>query len=52
MSRPVLIVLLTVAVILIVQGRRSHQQRYGNLVAVAGFALLVLTGVLRLLLGG
>ena len=51
MSLPVLIGLLTVAVILIVQGRRNHRKRYGNLVAAAGFALLVLTGVLRLLLG-
>jgi uncharacterized membrane protein len=51
MSRPVLIALLTLAVILIAQGLRNRRQRSGNVLVAAGIALLVLTGVLRFVLG-
>lgn len=52
MSRLVLIGLLTLGVILIVLGRRNARGPYGNLLLAAGVALIVVTGVLRLILGG
>ena len=49
MSQPVLIALVIVAAVLIVFGRLNHRTRWGNWVAVAGFAVLALAALLRVL---
>jgi ABC-type Fe3+ transport system permease subunit len=51
MSRPFATLLAIVSAILIVYGRVNHRSRWGNWIAVAGFAVLVLAGVLVLLAG-
>ena len=43
MSSPVLILPIAVAVILIVYGRVNHRRRWGNWIAVAGYAVLAVT---------
>ncbi len=48
MSRSLSILLVGVAVILIVGGRLNHGVRWGNRVAVAGFAVVALAGALAL----
>ncbi len=48
MSRSVAILLVAVAAILIVVGRLNHATRWGNRVAVAGFAVLVLAAAVTL----
>lgn len=49
MSQTGLIALVVVAAILIVFGRLNHRTRWGNRVAVAGFAVLALAALLRVL---
>jgi hypothetical protein len=49
MPQPVLIALVVLAAILIVFGRVNHRTRWGNWVAVAGFAVLALAALLRVL---
>ncbi len=49
MSQTVLIALVVVAAILVVSGRVNHTTRWGNWVAVAGFAVLALAALLRVL---
>jgi hypothetical protein len=49
MPQPVLIALVAVAAILIVTGRLNRRTRWGNWVAVAGFAVLALAALLRVL---
>jgi hypothetical protein len=49
MSQPILIALVVVAASLIVLGRLNHRARWGNWLAVAGFALLALAALLRVL---
>jgi hypothetical protein len=49
MSQPLLIALVVVSAVLIVFGRLNHKTRWGNWVAVAGFAVLALAALLRLL---
>jgi hypothetical protein len=49
MSQPLLIALVVVSGALIVFGRVNHRTRWGNWVAVAGFAVLALAALLRLL---
>jgi|NGEPerStandDraft_6_1074524.scaffolds.fasta_scaffold180022_3 protein-S-isoprenylcysteine O-methyltransferase Ste14 len=51
MFRPIAIMLVVVSAILIVCGRVNHRSRWGDWIAVAGFAVLVLAGVLALLSG-
>lgn len=43
MSSPVLILPVVAAAILIVYGRVNHHRRWGNWIAVAGYALLAIT---------
>ena len=49
MPQPILIALVAVSAILIVAGRLNRRARWGNWVAVAGFAVLALAALLRLL---
>ncbi len=49
MSQPILLALVIVAAILIVSGRLNRRTRWGNWVAVAGFAVLALAALLRVL---
>jgi hypothetical protein len=49
MPQPVLIALVVVSAVLIVSGRLNRKTRWGNWVAVVGFAVLALAAVLRLL---
>ena len=49
MSQRVLIALVVVAAILIVFGRVNRRTRWGNWVAVAGFAVLALAALLRVM---
>jgi len=49
MSQTGLIALVVVAAILIVFGRVNRRTRWGNWVAVAGFAVLALAALLRLM---
>lgn len=49
MSQSVLIALVVVAAILIVFGRVNRRTRWGNWVAVAGFAVLALAALLRVM---
>jgi cytochrome c biogenesis protein CcdA len=51
MFRPIAIMLVVVSAILIVYGRVNRRSRWGDWIAVAGFAVLVLAGVLALLSG-
>jgi len=51
MFRPIAIMLVIVSAILIVYGRVNHRSRWGDSIAVAGFAVLVLAGFLALLSG-
>ena len=51
MRNPVLILPLVVAVILIVYGRVNRRSRWGNWIAVAGYAVLALTIVVALATG-
>ena len=48
MSNPVLILSVVVAAILIVYGRVNHRRRWGNWIAVAGYAVLAVTAVIAL----
>ncbi len=43
MTSPVLILPVMVAAILIVVGRVNHHRRWGNWIAVAGYAVLAVT---------
>ena len=49
MSQTELIALVVVAAILIVFGRVNRRTRWGNWVAVAGFAVLALAALLRVM---
>jgi hypothetical protein len=49
MPQPVLIALVVLSAILIVVGRLYRRRRWGSWVAVAGFAVLALAALLRLL---
>lgn len=49
MSQPALIALVVLSTILIVFGRVNRRSRWGNWVAVAGFAVLALAALLRVL---
>lgn len=49
MPQPILIALVVVSAVLIVAGRLNRKTRWGNWVAVAGFAVLALAALLRLL---
>jgi len=49
MSQTALIALVVVAAILIVFGRVNRRTRWGNWVAVAGFAVLALAALLRVM---
>ena len=49
MSQTVLIALVVVAATLIVFGRVNRRTRWGNWVAFAGFAVLALTALLRVM---
>ena len=49
MPQTVLIALVVVSAVLIVFGRVNHRTRWGNRVALAGFAVLVSAAVLRVL---
>lgn len=49
MPQPLLLALVVVSAVLIVFGRLNHRTRWGNWVAVAGFAVLALAALLRLL---
>ena len=51
MASPILILPLVVAVILIVYGRVNHRSRWGNWIAVAGYAVLAITIALAALAG-
>ncbi len=51
MNNPILIPPLVVAVILIVYGRINHRSRWGNRIAVAGYAVLAATIVFALATG-
>ena len=46
MSRPIAILLVAVAVVLIVIGRVNHRVWWGNRVAIVGYAALALAAVL------
>jgi hypothetical protein len=48
MRNPVLILPVAAAVVLIVFGRVNRRRRWGNWVAVAGYALLAITAVVAL----
>jgi len=48
-SQPLLIALVVVSAILIVFGRINRRTRWGNWVAIAGFAALALAALLRFL---
>ena len=48
MPRELLLALVVVAAVLIVVGRLNHRTGWGNWVALAGFAVLALDGVLAL----
>ncbi len=50
MSTPILFVPLVVAVVLIVYGRVNRRRRYGNWIAVGGYAVLAVTIVVALVL--
>lgn len=52
MSSPILILPVAVAVILIVYGRINHGRRWGNRIAVAGYAVLAVTAVFAVLTRG
>lgn len=52
MSSPVLILPVVVAAALIVYGRVNRRRRWGNWIAVAGYALLALTAVFALAVRG
>ncbi len=47
--RPISIVLVVISAILIVAGRVNRESDWGNWVLLAGFAVLVVAGVLTLL---
>ncbi len=49
MAQPVLTALVVVAAVLIVFGRVNRRTRWGNWIAVAGFAVLALAALLRVL---
>ena len=51
MPKQLSILLVVVAAVLIVVGRLNHKTRYGNWVAMVGYALLAVVGVLILTLG-
>ena len=52
MSSPVLVLPVVVAAILIVYGRVNHRRRWGNWIAVAGYAVLAVTAVIALVTRG
>jgi uncharacterized membrane protein (UPF0136 family) len=49
MPQPALISFVVVSAVLIVGGRLNHRTRWGTRVAIAGFAVLALVALLRLL---
>jgi hypothetical protein len=51
-SSPVLILPVVVAAILIVYGRVNHHRRWGNWIAVAGYAVLAVTIIVALVTRG
>ncbi len=48
-SNPIAALLAAISAILIVYGRVNRRSRWGNRIAVAGYALLVVAGILFLL---
>jgi hypothetical protein len=52
LSSPILILPVVVAAILIVYGRVNHRERWGNWIAVAGYAVLAVTAVIALVARG
>ena len=52
MSRPIVILPVVIAAILIVYGRVNHRQRWGNAIAFAGYAVLAITAVITLVMRG
>jgi hypothetical protein len=52
MSSPELILPVVVAVVLIVYGRVHHRDRWGNRIAIAGYAVLAITAVFAFVLRG
>ena len=51
MFRPIAIMLVVVSAILIVYGRVNHRSRWGDWIAVAGFAVLVVAALVFLVEG-
>ena len=49
MSRPLAIILVGIAAVLIVFGRVNHRHPWGNRVALVGYAVLALAAVLTVL---
>jgi hypothetical protein len=52
LSDPILIVPVAVAAILIVYGRVNRRRRWGNWIAIAGYAVLAITGIAVLITRG
>ena len=52
MFRPIAIMLVVVSAILIVYGRVNHRSRWGDWIAVAGYAVLAVTAVIALVTRG
>jgi hypothetical protein len=52
MSRPILFLPVAVAAILIVYGRVDRRRRWGNSIALAGYALLAITAVIAVVARG
>ena len=51
-TNPILVLPVVVAVVLIVYGRINHRTRWGNWIAVSGYATLAVTAVVALLTRG
>jgi hypothetical protein len=52
LSDPILVLPVVVAAILIVYGRVNRRRRWGNWIAVAGYAVLAVTAVVALVVRG
>ncbi len=52
MSSPILFLPLLVAIVLIVYGRVSHRRRWGDRIAIAGYAVLTVTIAVALVTRG